>query len=376
MICVGFDTSNYTSSVAWFDGLSGANASRLLPVKAGELGLRQSEALFSHIKRLPELSDGLFAHLDPAQLAAVGVSTRPRAVEGSYMPCFLAGESQARVLASALHLPLYEFSHQQGHIAAVLWSAGRLDLLGSEFLAWHLSGGTTELLLVRSTAAGEIDCEKIGGTTDISAGQLIDRTGQLLGLDFPAGKALDALACQGTGNGKQGTDPLAAAHSVRHPVPLSDEASGIRHQASDPPVAPAICRPLAPAQTMDQESGNVGTSIACPPLGNRDFFRVKVHGTEFSLSGVQNQVQNYFAKGASEAETAYFALRSVIEAVKKATKNARTQRPLPVVFSGGVASNSMLRRLMPEAIFGAPQYSTDNAMGVAVLTWLRFRTTP
>ena len=344
MIALGFDTSNYTSSVAAFDGTEGENASRLLPVKAGELGLRQSEALFSHVKRLPELSDRLFAHLDPAQIAAVGVSTRPRAVEGSYMPCFLAGESQARVLAAALHVPLFTFSHQQGHIAAVLWSAGRLELLGSDFLAWHLSGGTTELLLVHTSPAGEIDCEKIGGTTDISAGQLIDRTAQLLGLDFPAGKALDALAGEASG--------------IRHPA--SDPSAGIRHPVSDPPVGTALCRPLGDAPR--------------PP--RTDWFRVKVHGCEFSLSGVQNQVQNYFAKGATPAETAYFALRSVVEAVKRATRNAQTEYPLPVLFSGGVASNSMLRRLMPEAVYGEPRYSTDNAIGIAVLTWLRFRTTP
>ncbi|MBR6120522.1 MAG: DNA-binding protein [Oscillospiraceae bacterium] len=303
MIFLGFDTSNYTTSVAAFDGMAGENLSRLLPVKAGELGLRQSEALFSHVKRLPELSDRLFAHLEPASVAAVGVSTRPRAVEGSYMPCFLAGESQARVLASALHVPLYEFSHQQGHIAAVLWSAGRLELLGSDFLAWHLSGGTTELLLVHSTKAGEIACEKLGGTTDISAGQLIDRTGQLLQMDFPAGKAIDAAAA-----GIEGSE----------------------------------------------------------------YFRVKVKGCEFSLSGVQNQVQDYRSKGASEAETAWFALRSVAEAVKKATRNAQKEYPLPVLFSGGVASNSMLRRMLPDAIFGAPQYSTDNAMGVAILCSLKY----
>ena len=126
-------------------------------------------------------------------------------------------------------------------------------------------------------------------------------------------------------------------------------------------------------RNREQGTGIVGTSIACPPVGRLDFFRVKVHGTEFSLSGVQNQVQNYFAKGATPAETAYFALRSVIEAVKKATKNAQKQQPLPVLFSGGVASNSMLRRMLPEAVFGEPQYSTDNAMGVAVLCWLKAR---
>lgn len=340
MICVGFDTSNYTTSCAAFDGAEGESCSRLLPVKPGELGLRQSEALFHHVKRLPELSDRLFARYAPADLGAIGVSTRPRAVEGSYMPCFLAGESQARVLAAALHVPVYEFSHQQGHVAAVLWSAGRLDLLGSDFLAWHLSGGTTELLLVHSTATGEIQCEKLGGSSDISAGQLIDRTGQLLGLDFPAGKALDALANEGSGIKIQGSGSVGAVNG----------------------------RP-------DAGSESVGTGIACPPApdsaARRDFFRVKVKGCEFSLSGVQNQVQNFYGQGASPAETAYFALRSVVEAVKKATANARKTYDLPVIFSGGVASNSMLRRRMPEAVFGAPQYSTDNAMGVAVLTYLK-----
>ena len=146
MLTLGFDTSNYTTSVAAFDGVGGKNCSRLLDVKPGELGLRQSDALFAHIKRLPELVDALCASVNIGNVTAIGVSTRPRAVEGSYMPCFLAGWSQASCLAKILNVPLYEFSHQQGHIAASLWSAGRLELMQTTHLAWHLSGGTTELL--------------------------------------------------------------------------------------------------------------------------------------------------------------------------------------------------------------------------------------
>ena len=193
MIALGFDTSNYTTSIAAFNGETGKNCSRLLDVRPGELGLRQSDALFSHIQRLPELADRLFADVDAREIAAVGVSTRPRAVEGSYMPCFLAGVSQAKVLANALHVPLFEFSHQQGHIAAACWSAERMDLLDRPHLAWHLSGGTTELLLVEPDGL-ELKARRIGGTTDLSAGQLIDRTGQMLELGFPAGKALDRLS--------------------------------------------------------------------------------------------------------------------------------------------------------------------------------------
>ena len=302
MLTVGFDTSNYTTSIAWFDGEAGENCSRLLPVKQGELGLRQSDALFSHIKSLPELSGRLFSHLDAGQIGAVGVSTRPRAVEGSYMPCFLAGIAQAKLLSDALHVPLFEFSHQQGHVAACAWSSGHMELMNEPHLAWHLSGGTTELLLVEPEGKA-VRCKKIGGTTDISAGQLIDRTGQLLNLPFPSGKHLDELS----------------------------------RSASD-------------------------TSV----------FKVKCPELEFSLSGVQNKVQQYH-ESHEDAETAAFALRCVAEAVRQATIHAQKAYPgLPVVFSGGVASNSMLREKMAQfdPIFAEPRFSTDNAMGIAVLTRL------
>ena len=190
---LGFDTSNYTTSVAISDGVGGKNCSRLLDVRPGELGLRQSDALFAHVKRLPELARALFAEYPGAEITAIGASTRPRAVEGSYMPCFLAGQSTAETMAAALGVPFHAVSHQQGHVAAALWSAGRMELMDVPHLAWHLSGGTTELLLI--TPEGKnVRAEKLGGTSDISAGQLIDRTGKLLGLQFPAGKALDALS--------------------------------------------------------------------------------------------------------------------------------------------------------------------------------------
>ena len=297
---IGIDTSNYTTSIAFFDGTEGENCSKLLPVKPGELGLRQSDAVFAHIKSLPELSGRLFSHIGKSPITAVGVSTRPRAVEGSYMPCFLVGLSHATLLSNALHVPLVEVSHQQGHVAASLWSAGHLELMDEPHLAWHLSGGTTELLLVEPEGK-LVKCTKIGGTTDISAGQLIDRTGQLLGLPFPSGKHLDAL---------------------------SREAAG------------------------------------------KDFFRVKCKDMTFSFSGMQNKVQQYFEANGDPAETAAYALRCVAYGVFHATQQALKAYPgLPVVFSGGVASNTLLRQVLEplNPIFAQPQYSTDNAMGVAVL---------
>ena len=303
MSVIGFDTSNYTTSIAFFDGTDGINCSRLLPVKPGELGLRQSDAVFHHTKSLPELSGRLFSHTAKELITAVGVSTRPRAVAGSYMPCFMVGYSHAKLLSDALCVPLVEFSHQQGHVAASLWSANRMDLMKCTHLAWHLSGGTTELLLVEPEGKS-VKCTRIGGTSDISAGQLIDRTGQMLDLQFPAGKSIDALSKSAV---------------------------------------------------------------------NTDVFRVKCDGATFSLSGVQNKVQSYYDLSQDAVETAGYVMRCICSAVLRATENAQKQFPgLPVVFSGGVASNSMLREITQplNPIFAKPEFSTDNALGVAVLTYL------
>lgn len=216
------------------------------------------------------------------------------------MPCFMVGYSHAKMLSDLLRVPLVEVSHQQGHVAASLWSAGHMELMDMPHLAWHLSGGTTELLLVEPVGKN-VQCTKIGGTTDISAGQLIDRTGQMLGLPFPSGKHLDALSKEGT---------------------------------------------------------------------LKETFKVKCNQMEFSLSGVQNKVQQYHAAHGDSAETAAYALRCVAKAVLLASEQAMKAYPgLRIVFSGGVASNSMLRDIIAplDPIFSQPQFSTDNAMGVAVL---------
>lgn len=194
MATLAFDTSNYTTSIALLDGEKLHAVRRLLPVAQGEMGLRQSQALFHHVKALPELMEELTTQVgDFPKITTVGVSTRPRGVEGSYMPCFLAGESMARSIATLHGATYYQTSHQQGHLAAALWSLGRLDLMDQPFFAWHLSGGTTELLQV-APQQGTFAVEQIGGSSDISAGQLVDRTGGKLGFEFPSGREVSQLA--------------------------------------------------------------------------------------------------------------------------------------------------------------------------------------
>ena len=191
----GIDASNYTTSCAMFGPDGFRHERRLLPVKPGERGIRQSDAVFHHTQQLPPLMESLMAEKQEP-IEAVGASARPRDVEGSYMPCFTVGSGAARLLAAALGVPLYLFSHQAGHLAAALVSAERRDLLHRPFLAFHVSGGTTEALLVRPDPDTVFSCELLGATEDLNAGQAIDRTGVRLGLQFPCGPALEQLAAQ------------------------------------------------------------------------------------------------------------------------------------------------------------------------------------
>lgn len=192
MIYLGFDTSNYTTSVA-ASGDVQMNVRELLDVKKGERGLRQSDALFQHIKKLPDLFEKISKNIDMNKVEGIGVSTSPRSVDGSYMPVFLAGHSFAKVCADAMGVPLCAFSHQEGHIMAGVHSCNNFSLLEKPFISVHLSGGTCEILLTKYVD-GHFVSEIIGGTKDISAGQLIDRVGVAVGLEFPCGKELEKLA--------------------------------------------------------------------------------------------------------------------------------------------------------------------------------------
>lgn len=314
---LGFDTSNYTTSVALYDPEQDRvwHAKRLLPVKPGEKGIRQSDAVFHHTQQLPELLETVLAdaaeamHLSRKQLtgeiSGIGVSTRPRRVEGSYMPCFTVGMTQAKDLGAVLDLPVAEFSHQEGHIAAALYSAGRLDLIGTEFCAFHVSGGTTESLFVAPGTGCPVEARLEGTSTDLKAGQAIDRTGVMLGLPFPAGPALEQLALK------------------------SEQTYRVRPSAN---------------------------------------------GLDVSLSGVENKCQKMLADGERPEDIALFCLRSVEAALQSMADALLEQHPgKHLVFSGGVMSNGILRRDFEaryDCSFAAPEFSADNAAGVAVLASL------
>ena len=304
---VGFDTSNYTTSIAVSDegGEIVANLKRPLPVRSGECGLRQSDAVFAHIKNLPILADELSAFLSEGNYSpvAVGVSSRPRDAEGSYMPCFLSGVSAAHSFAAAAGIPVFDFSHQNGHVMAAAYSSGAAErLFRSEFLAFHVSGGTTEALLVRPEGAG-FSCELVGETLDLNAGQVIDRVGVMLGLDFPCGAALERVAAEYSGKIK---------------------------------------------------NAKISVKDGC-----------------CNLSGVENIAKKLICDGADKTEVAAFVFDFICRTlIKMASQITEKYRPMPLLFAGGVMSNTYMREAISrefEAYFSAPSFSADNAAGVALL---------
>lgn len=191
--CLGIDTSNYKTSVAVVDENNSIvfRKSEFLEVEHGKRGLRQSVAFFKHVQVLPSFIEEALATVGREKISAVAVSDRPRRREDSYMPVFSAGVQAAHILSTALGVPCYTCSHQEGHIEAVLHS---FPSAAPRVLFFHLSGGTTECLLAERQGC-HIETEIVGGSRDISVGQLLDRTGVALGFPFPSGGYLDKIAC-------------------------------------------------------------------------------------------------------------------------------------------------------------------------------------
>lgn len=305
-IYLGIDTSNYTTSAAAYDDVSGCIFQKklLLPVKAGERGLRQSDAVFHHTNQLNLVVEEVISNCGKPN--AIGVSYAPRDVDGSYMPCFLVGLNTASCMAAVADVSLYKFSHQAGHVAAAVFSSGHMELFSKKFIAFHISGGTTEALLVTPDKEKIFDIKIIGETLDLNAGQAIDRVGVAMGLRFPAGAELEKLALQ-----------------------------------SDKSFSP----------------------------------KTFVKDCNCSLSGVENQCKAMLTQGESPCDTARYCIDYVASTLDSMTREIiKRFGNVPILFAGGVMANSIIRERFSKdfgAYFAAPEFSADNAAGIAYLTYLK-----
>ncbi len=302
---LGFDTSNYTTSVAIFSDGKVIHRKRLLPVKEGERGIRQSDAVFHHTKAYAELSESVLSEFS-GEISAVGASVTPTTQKGSYMPCFLVGENAAKTVAAALNVPFYSFSHQQGHIAAALFSAKRIDLLEKNFLAFHISGGTTDLVLCEPDNERILKITPVSASNDLKAGQAVDRIGVKMGLSFPAGAELEKLA-------------IESEKIYKNKIKLQD----------------GYC----------------------------------------SLSGLENKCIKMLENGETKEDTSKFLLDYVSDTITAMTEYAlKIYGDLPIVFAGGVMSNKIIKKAITsrfDCSFAEPEFSCDNAAGIAFLTSLK-----
>lgn len=308
MKILGIDTSNYTTSLSLYDSYANTwrESKRMLAVPKGGLGLRQSQAVFEHVRNVGDLIEDLYMSV-PGAVDAIGVSNCPRKMPNSYMPCFLVGETAGRLIAGTQNCPLYSYSHQEGHIAAALYGANRTDLLcGGSFYAFHLSGGTTEGLLLRIKDKKIVEIKCVARSLDLKAGQAIDRIGRMLDLDFPSGPQLDALA----------------------------QAEVFREKAIH----------------VFHKDGN------------------------FSLSGLENLAGKQLQEGKSHSYIASFTIWYIICCLEQSVSYLfKKYGEYPILFCGGVASNTMLKEYFHhryQAIFAPPEFSRDNAFGVAYLAYL------
>ena len=306
----GVDTSNYTTSVALLDTdtMKILQEKKLLPVKKGEKGIRQSDAVFHHTAQLPTLMEKLFSQTEDKSLRGIGVSFAPRLVQGSYMPCFTVGDGLAKSLGSVIGVIPDRTSHQIGHILAGIYSCGRFDLLksSSPFLAFHASGGTTDLLLCEPDKENVLSVKEIGSSLDLKAGQAVDRVGVMLGMQFPCGKELDALACK-----------------------------------------------------SEKE------------------YKVKpvVKGMNCCLSGLENLCAKMYKNSESNEDIAKFCISFLSKTFSGMIVNAFEEYGrMPLLCVGGVMSNSIIRNDLSNmfgAFFARPEFSCDNAAGLAVFSALK-----
>lgn len=317
---IGIDTSNYKTSLALtdFKGDILFDSRKPLIVKQGERGLRQSHALFQHMDNLPVLISSLFREIRRDRIGAVAVSDRPRPVEGSYMPVFKAGINFGRVIADSLEVPFYAFSHQEGHIEAVKHHSVFSD--DHELLVYHLSGGTCELLHVKDN-----QIEIVGGSKDISFGQVIDRVGVSLGMGFPAGEEMDRLATEIAADHQKGT--------------------------------------LIKASRFNTEKKDILT-------------RIPMDGLFINLSGLETQCQRGLKKGIPSEQIISELFQKISDCICQLTKKAVEETGCEkILFSGGVSGSTYLKTTISrffsdsriEICFGEPALSADNAVGISLL---------
>src|SRR5947209_5454409 len=268
----------------------------------------------------------------------------------------LVGISYAKALAFALSKPLITVNHLEGHIHAVLLEERQKGNFAIQFpvLALVVSGGHTHLFLAQEREIGWV-YENIGRTRDDAAGEAYDKVAKLLGLGYPGGPIIDALARHGNQQAVR-FGPAQIKHGNRG-VPRDQQTL---HDFSFSGIKTAVLRYV---QTEDM--------------------RESIAARQKSLAGIANPKPSDVLPLCDQKTLDLVASfqRAVVDDLVSKTLQATCEHDVRTLFvTGGVAANSQLRETfaMEAAKEGLPVYfpsrklSTDNAAMIAAAAYPKF----
>lgn len=268
----------------------------------------------------------------------------------------LVGISYAKALAFALPKPLITVNHLEGHIHAVLLEERQKGNIQVEFpvLALVVSGGHTHLFLARQRENGWA-YENIGRTRDDAAGEAYDKVAKLLGLGYPGGPVIDALARHGDPHAVHFTAP-----QIKHRNRGIPSEKQTPHDFSFSGIKTAVLRYVELENMRSEVRARWAALAGIPHAGIPDVLRLCDRKTLNLAASFQRAVVN--------------------DLVSKTLEAAREREARTLFVTGGVAANSELRERfeLVAAQEGLPVYfpsrklSTDNAAMIAAAAFPKY----
>ncbi len=356
--------------------LSNVAASQLVHADYG--GVVPELASREHLRAIvPVVREALQrANLTYADLDAIAVTEGP-----GLAGALLVGITFAKALAFGLDKPLIAVNHLEGHIHAVLMQAADLGAPHlapemwedrSPLLALVVSGGHTHLYLATRTELGTWHYRNVGKTLDDAAGEAYDKVAKLLGLPYPGGPWMDALASRGTadttlfpfaqikqkvtGNKapKLARESAQSLADERFDMSFSGIKTAVRRYTELHQMHSAIAKREEALREMGLHKARPDEANIARALPHFDALTLNL------IASFQNAVVKNLARSTFKAAEHYAA---------KA-----------ILVSGGVSANSHLRRVFTTSAntaklpiaFPTIALSTDNAAMIAAAAWPKF----
>ncbi len=297
------------------------------------------------------------------ELSAVAVTEGP-----GLAGALLVGITFAKALAFGADLPLIAVNHLEGHIQAVLMEAERSFAETSPLLAAVISGGHSHLYLASRDHEGLWTYRNVGRTVDDAAGEAFDKVAKLLGLPYPGGPWMEALAAHGDpsavpfsfhpikpqGSGRLATEPHALGSDRRFDLSFSGIKTAVRRYVDVHGMREGRARREASIR-----SANLLTAKASDPAA-----------FAHCLSLTDRQTLDLIASFHSAV------VGNLVGTIAKAAEHFSAQA---IAVSGGVSANGALRERMRglaarkgiAVAFPRVSLSTDNAAMIAAAAWAK-----